>query len=106
MIEITSTAVAEITRMQSLGAVDAKLYLTLGSGSCEQYHYQISLQSTTASNDSVVAVGEIMVAIDAQYHQYLANIKIDFSQDLMGGGFRFQNPQAAKVCGCGNAFSV
>jgi iron-sulfur cluster assembly protein len=106
MIEITPAAAAEVARIKSLGAADTLLCLTLGLGTCEQFYYQLALAPTTVDQDSVIQVGEIAVSIDAQYRQYLENIQIDFAQDLMGGGFRFQNPQAAKVCGCGNAFSI
>lgn len=110
MIEITSAAAAEISRLKSLGAADTKLHLTLGTSTCEQFYYQLSLADTVVSADLItdvmVQVGDIAVSIDAQYQQYLENIQIDFAQDLMGGGFRFQNPRATKVCGCGNAFSV
>jgi iron-sulfur cluster assembly protein len=118
MIEITPAAAAEISRIQSLGAADTKLHITLGTSTCEQFYYQLSLANTLVSTEpiakgaseaiagAIVQVGDIAVSIDAQYRQYLENIQIDFAQDLMGGGFRFQNPQAKKVCGCGNAFSV
>jgi iron-sulfur cluster assembly protein len=106
MIEITPAATAEVVRMMSLGPVDANLYLTLGTGACEQFYYEISLATVTNNIDLTMQVGDFKVLIDSQYRQYLENVQIDFSQDLMGGGFRFQNPRAAKVCGCGNAFSV
>ncbi|WP_143438253.1 iron-sulfur cluster assembly accessory protein, partial [Hydrocoleum sp. CS-953] len=37
---------------------------------------------------------------------YLNGLTLDYSEDLMGGGFRFNNPNAKVVCGCGNSFSV
>jgi iron-sulfur cluster assembly protein len=106
MIEITPAATAEVIRMMSLGPVDTNLYLTLGTGTCKQFYYQLSLATVTINTESTMQLGDFNVSIDPQYRQYLENIQIDFSQDLMGGGFRFQNPQATKVCGCGNAFSV
>jgi iron-sulfur cluster assembly protein len=110
MIEITPAAAAEVNRMQSLGAANTKLHLTLGTGTCEQFYYQLSLVTLASTAPlaprAIEQVGEIDLSIDSQYRQYLENIQIDFAQDLMGGGFRFQNPQATKVCGCGNAFSV
>jgi iron-sulfur cluster assembly accessory protein len=33
-------------------------------------------------------------------------LQIDYSEDLMGGGFRFQNPNATANCGCGNSFAI
>ena len=107
MIEITPAATTEVSRMMSLGLVGTNnLYLTLGTGSCERFYYQLSLTTVAKDTDLTMQIGELKILIDPQYHQYLENIQIDFSQDLMGGGFRFQNPQATKVCGCGNAFSV
>jgi iron-sulfur cluster assembly protein len=106
MIEITPAATAEVVRMMSLGPVDTNLYLTLGTGTCEQFYYQLSLTTVTNNTDLTIQVDDFKVSIDSQYRQYLENIQIDFSQDLMGGGFRFRNPQATKVCGCGNAFSI
>jgi iron-sulfur cluster assembly protein len=106
MIEITPAATAEVVRMMSLGPVDTNLYLTLGTGTCEQFYYQLSLTNVIDNTDLTMQIGDFQVSIDSQYRQYLENIQIDFSQDLMGGGFRFQNSQATKVCDCGNAFSV
>jgi iron-sulfur cluster assembly protein len=106
MIEITPAATAEVVRMMSLGPVDTNLYLTLGTGTCEQFYYQLSLATVINNTDLTMQVDDFNVSIDSQYRQYLENIQIDFSQDLMGGGFRFRNPQATKVCGCGNAFSI
>ena len=37
---------------------------------------------------------------------YLIGTKIDFSDDLLNGGFKFSNPQANRTCGCGTSFSV
>jgi iron-sulfur cluster assembly protein len=106
MIEITPAATAEVIRMMSLGPVDTNLYLTLGTSTCEQFYYQLSLTPVTNNTGLTIQAGDFNISIDSQYQQYLDNIQIDFSQDLMGGGFRFRNPQATKVCGCGNAFTV
>ena len=32
--------------------------------------------------------------------------QIDYSDDLLNGGFKFTNPQANRTCGCGTSFSV
>jgi iron-sulfur cluster assembly protein len=106
MINITPGAAAEVARRRAIDKRDTKLRLTLGSGTCEQFYYQLSLVTDCPTADLVVQLDDLIVSIDAQYRQYLENVQIDFSQDLMGGGFRFQNPQATKVCGCGNAFSI
>ena len=33
-------------------------------------------------------------------------IKVDFSSDILNGGFKIVNPNAERTCGCGTSFSV
>jgi iron-sulfur cluster assembly protein len=105
MISITPTATAEIHRMKTLRS-GANLHLTLGTGSCEQFYYTLDLVEQWPAEVMVYAVDSLTIGIDQRFHQFLENIQIDFAQDLMGGGFRFNNPQALRVCGCGNAFTA
>ena len=37
---------------------------------------------------------------------YLSGLVIDYKDDLLNGGFKFDNPQAERSCGCGTSFSV
>ncbi len=105
MISITPTAAAEIQRLQNTRPA-THLYLTLGSGSCEQFYYMMDLVEQWPTTVTEQTIANFIIGIDRQFSTYLVNIHIDFAQDLMGGGFRFDNSQALKVCGCGNAFTA
>lgn len=48
----------------------------------------------------------LQVAIDADSVPQLDGLTLDYTEDLMGGGFRFHNPNATQICGCGNSFAV
>ena len=37
---------------------------------------------------------------------YLSNATIDYEDNLMGGGFRIDNPNAVSTCGCGHSFKT
>jgi len=39
-------------------------------------------------------------------HQYLTGASIDFDDSLQGGGFKINNPNAVKSCGCGSSFAT
>jgi iron-sulfur cluster assembly protein len=106
MIELTAAAIAEVARIRAQDTGNTKLRLTLGEGTCEKFYYQLALTSEAVAEDITAQIGDLVILVDSQYRQYLENIQVDFAQDLMGGGFRFQNPQAVKVCDCGNAFSA
>ncbi len=105
MISITPAAEAEILRMKAVRP-GIHLHLTLGAGSCEQFYYSLNLVEQWPAETMVYAIASLTIGIDQQFSQFLDSLQIDFAQDLMGGGFRFNNPQALKVCGCGNAFTA
>ena len=123
MIEISQAAIAEIVRMQTVRDQNtSKFRIGFASGGCNDFYYTIdlidsisdrvgvgdSLPLGTASleENRVYQINGISVSIDLQQLAYLDNLKLDYSEDLMGGGFRFQNALAASVCGCGNSFSM
>jgi Uncharacterized conserved protein len=37
---------------------------------------------------------------------YVRGIEVDFSDDMLNGGFLINNPNANRSCGCGTSFSV
>jgi iron-sulfur cluster assembly protein len=107
MIEISKAAIAEIHRMQTVrDLLGSKFRVSFGNGGCEKFYYTIDLADSIAETDRVYEVDGISVLIDRQHLAYLEHLKLDYSEDLMGGGFRFENPLATTVCGCGNSFSI
>lgn len=107
MIEISKAASSEIKRMQKVSdRADTKLRLGLASGGCNELYYTLELVNSIEPADVTYEINGICVAIGSQDLAHLNRLKLDYSEDLMGGGFRFQNPQATSVCGCGNSFSL
>jgi iron-sulfur cluster assembly protein len=107
MIEISKVAIAEINRMQAIRNLpESKLRVGFVSGGCQSFYYTIDLTEAIAHTDRVYEVGGVSVLIDRQQLGYLEHLKLDYSEDLMGGGFRFENPLATNICGCGNSFAI
>jgi iron-sulfur cluster assembly accessory protein len=107
MIEISKAALSEIERIQKVRErSDRKLRLGVATGGCKEMYYTIDFASSIDPEDIAYEVNGISLVVDRQHLAYLDRLKLDYSEDLMGGGFRFQNPQAASVCGCGNSFSI
>jgi Fe-S cluster assembly iron-binding protein IscA len=74
----------------------------------------ISSHSATKSNkthdnsqfaERLIQINGIELKVDSQSWKYVEHLKLDYSQDLMGGGFRFHNPQIKNICGCGISFA-
>ena len=107
MIEISTAALSEISRMQTVRQqTTSKFRIGFASGGCQDFYYTIDLVDSIDDRASVQEVNGISISIDPHQLAYLDNLKLDYSEDMMGGGFRFQNPLATSVCGCGNSFSM
>lgn len=48
----------------------------------------------------------LIYVIDPKSFLFLENVTLDYSNDLNDSGFKYINPKAARVCGCGNSFST
>ena len=46
------------------------------------------------------------VVCDPKSLLYIYGMQLDFSKELIGGGFNFVNPNASQTCGCGSSFAV
>lgn len=49
---------------------------------------------------------KIQCVVDSKSMLYLYGLELDYSTELIGGGFQFYNPNAEESCGCGSSFSV
>ena len=49
---------------------------------------------------------DIRCVVDAKSLLYLYGLELDYSDQLVGGGFKFYNPNAEESCGCGSSFAV
>jgi Fe-S cluster assembly iron-binding protein IscA len=47
-----------------------------------------------------------VMVVDPKSLLYLYGLQLDYSDELIGGGFKFSNPNAETSCGCGKSFGV
>jgi iron-sulfur cluster assembly protein len=107
MISLSPTATSEIKRMQSKQQKSNIWFrLTVKPGGCSGLFYDMSFAETLADTEQTFNCNGIQVAIALESLNYLDGITLDYSEDLVGGAFRFHNPQATSTCGCGNSFSI
>jgi iron-sulfur cluster assembly accessory protein len=107
MISITATALQEIHRMQtSREQQDSYFRIGVTNGGCSGLLYTLNLVEKPDEKDSITNYQGLKIIIDSTSLPLIENLKIDYSEDLMGGGFRFQNPQSVKHCNCGQSFAM
>ena len=56
--------------------------------------------------DSIVEREGVQVLVDEESAKFLSGSTIDFTDGLSGAGFRIQNPNAVRSCGCGTSFEA
>ena len=57
-------------------------------------------------HDQVYDFDGVKIIVDVKSAIYLQGTQLDYHKDLMGGNFKFVNPNANKTCGCGESFST
>jgi iron-sulfur cluster assembly protein len=89
-----------------------QLVLRMGvrSGGCSGMSYVMDFSSVDeiGEDDAVdeYAREGISCVVDAKSLLYLYGLELDYSDELIGGGFKFSNPNAEESCGCGSSFGV
>lgn len=107
MVEIAPAALSEIRRIQqSRKKNDSFLRISIVEGGCSGYRYQFELCDREGNGGSFLEFGELSVLIESRHLPLLQNLYLDYSEDLMGGGFRFQNKSLSQVCSCGLSFTL
>lgn len=82
------------------------LRLSVVGGGCSGLSYDLTIENTQGEFDKVFESEGITIYCDLQSWLYLKGTEIDFSNDMLSGGFKLNNPNAARTCGCGTSFSA
>lgn len=107
MLKITPAALAEIKRLQkNRNQQNSYLRLRVEEGGCSGLYYVLDWDEQKQDIDRVYPQTDFSVIIDEKSLPYLHQLTLDYTEDLMGGGFRFKNPQAINSCSCGISFAL
>lgn len=107
-IYLTDKAAAQVRKVKEENGIPESHGLRLGvkGGGCSGMSYVLAFDEQAGEKDRILNVNGITVYVDERSLFYLSGTTLDFSDGLNGKGFVFQNPQAARSCGCGSSFGV
>ena len=106
MLTLTENAIQAVDGfIKSSETPSAGLRISVQGGGCSGFQYGLNLEEKVDDADTVVEFGPVKVFIDEASIPYLEGVKVDFIDGLEGSGFKFENPNVTKSCGCGNSFS-
>ena len=106
MITLTEKAQEQVKQLLPQQASGAFLRVGVKGGGCSGLTYEVHFDTQAKEGDRSYDVNGLKVVCDPKSFIYLDGMAIDFSTELVGGGFRFINPNATGSCGCGTSFSV
>lgn len=106
MIQISEETANEVKRIkQEQNLEDYFLRCGVIGGGCAGLSYSLGFDKTITENDIIEEQHGIKVVCDNKSNLYISKATLEFSKDLLGGGFKFINPMAKSTCGCGQSFS-
>jgi len=106
MITVTQEAVAEAKRLMEQENLDGfVLRVGVQGGGCAGLSYTLGFDKTVNETDVVMEEDGLRIVCDNKSMLYLNGATLEYVKDLMGGGFKFNNPNAKSTCGCGSSFS-
>ena len=106
-IDLTDRAAEQVKSFISDAERDnLHLRVYVSGGGCSGLQYGMALDEIIDSDDEVFTIKNVKVVLSCMDVKYLFGSIVDYVETTMGGGFKVENPNAVKACGCGSSFSV
>ncbi len=74
------------------------------SGGCSGYTYGMAIDDRSLEGDTIFEDRGVKIVVDKMSLPLLKGSELDYIENMMGGGFNVNNPQATSSCGCGHSF--
>ena len=106
-ITLTEGAIRRVRAMIQEKDLDGyALRVFVSGGGCSGMQYGMGMEPEPKETDLRYQFEDVQVVVDPSSMEYLSGMTIDYVDDLMGGGFKIENPQAVSSCGCGHSFKT
>jgi iron-sulfur cluster assembly accessory protein len=107
-ITLTECAVRELRKILLEQPARQMKFIRIGikGGGCAGLTYTLDLIAEPRKHDRIVESRGIRLVCDRVSALYLHGCTIDFSDEVVGRGFTFNNPVAAETCPCGASFGI
>lgn len=105
-VSLSPPAIAQLKRLLAKdGRAEAFLRVGVKGGGCSGFEYVMRLDTTLRSGDLEAEFDGARIVCDPKSAKFLEGSTLEYTGNLIGGGFKFENPNAARSCGCGTSFT-
>ena len=107
IVSVTERAAAKAISLAAReGRGQSSLRMRVVAGGCSGFSYKLSFESGPEADDLVFEAHGLKILIDPRSAPILAGSRLEFSDAMLGGGFKIENPRAVHECACGESFSI
>ncbi len=95
-------AVEDLLEKRNLQGYALRVFIA--GGGCSGFQYGMALENNFRDTDLQYEQHGIKLVIDDVSINYMNGATIDYVDEIMGSGFKIENPNAISTCGCGQSF--
>jgi len=106
LIRLTAPAGGKVLALAAREAQGRFLRVAISGGGCNGLSYKMRFVGEAKPADILVRSAGVEVLVDPKSALYLRGTHLDYSDKMIGGGFKFSNPNAKASCSCGESFSL
>ena len=109
VIHLTERAAKKILALLAKEGVSPEkggLRVGVQGGGCSGLSYAMRLDTQARDRDKIFEEFGARIFVDPKSLLYLNGTTLEYEETLMRQGFVFQNPNAARSCGCGSSFTA
>jgi iron-sulfur cluster assembly protein len=105
-VSVTPRAAAQIRKAIARRGGGVGLRLAVRTSGCSGYAYALEFADAPASDDHAFESEGVQLLVAAGSLALIDGTRLDWVREGLNEGFRFDNPNAANTCGCGESFAV
>ncbi len=105
-ILFTENAAKQIKKQLLKRGKGIGLKIGVKKSGCSGYAYTLDYSDSIEREDEVFEAYDVKVMVNKADLEVIDGLQLDFRREGINEAFRFDNPNATGMCGCGESFTV
>lgn len=106
LTEAAAKKIRQLLEKEGVSLEQGGLRVGVQGGGCSGLSYAMRLETQARDRDKIFEEFGARLFVDPKSLLYLNGTTLEYENTLMRQGFVFQNPNAARSCGCGSSFTA
>jgi iron-sulfur cluster assembly protein len=106
LTEAAAQKIRQLLEKEGVSPEKGGLRVGVQGGGCSGLSYAMRLDTQARDRDKIFEEHGARLFVDPKSFLYLNGTTLEYENTLMRQGFVFQNPNAARSCGCGSSFTA